>query len=191
MNSVQRNVSKQLSTGSKQYLFRTLQNETATSQQMYAFKRMFQYFKKNLFSDYELPNCHLGFSRKYKKAYGFYTYYHRTNGEKVFDEIALNPNYLDRTAEQVASTLVHELCHLWQYHFDKPSRSGYHNKRWREMMLQVGLCPSHTGLPRGRQTGQKMSHYPIKEGAFQQAFEEMPREYIIIWESTNINEFVI
>lgn len=81
------------------------------------------------------------------------------------------------------STLVHEMCHLWQQEFGRPSRSGYHNEEWADKMAAVGLMPSRTGKPGGRRTGQQMTHYVIEGGPFQGALLAMPREYLLPWES--------
>ena len=59
------------------------------------------------------------------------------------------------------STLVHEMCHLWQEDFGKPSRGGYHNRQWADKMIQVGLMPTDTGEPGGQLTGQRVTHYII------------------------------
>jgi hypothetical protein len=37
----------------------------------------------------------------------------------------------------------------------------------------VGLQPSSTGMPGGRETGQRMSHYVITDGAFAQSFDRL------------------
>ena len=39
------------------------------------------------------------------------------------------------------------MTHLEQAHFGKPSRNGYHNKEWADLMERVGLMPSDTGAP--------------------------------------------
>ena len=89
------------------------------------------------------------------------------DGVEIYDEIALNPRHFkNRTTEQTLSTLVHEMVHLWQHHFGKPSRSAYHNRQWAAMMKEVDLFPSTTGEPGGRQTGQTCSHYIIPSGTF-------------------------
>ena len=72
--------------------------------------------------------------------------------------------------------------------FGKPSRGGYHNKEWAEKMKEVGLIPSNTGLPGGKQTGQRMTHFFTKNGAFQKAFLKMPEEYMLPF-TTMLNEF--
>lgn len=49
------------------------------------------------------------------------------------------------------------MTHLWQYHFGKPGRRGYHNKEWANKMESIGLMPSSTGQPGGDKTGDKMA----------------------------------
>jgi hypothetical protein len=58
------------------------------------------------------------------------------------------------------------MVHLWQYHVGSPSRSGYHNREWADMMKRLGLPPSDTGKPGGRETGQRVTHYIIPDGPF-------------------------
>ena len=67
------------------------------------------------------------------------------------------------------STLAHEMVHLWQAHYGKPSRKAYHNREWAAKMRAIGLQPSDTGEPGGKETGQKMGHYTIAGGAFERA----------------------
>lgn len=40
-------------------------------------------------------------------------------------------------------------------------------------MEQVGLTPSDTGLPGGKKTGQRITHYILPNGAFEQAAQEL------------------
>src|SRR5262249_6191740 len=90
--------------------------------------------------------------------------------EEVTDEIALNPaTFASRTPPEILSTLVHEMVHLWQHHCGKPSRRTYHNKEWAAKMREVGLIPSNTGKPRGKETGQNMTHYIEEGGRFERA----------------------
>ena len=74
---------------------------------------------------------------------------------------------------ETLSTLVHEMVHLWQQHHGKSGRGRYHNREWAEKMKQVGLYPSNTGKPGGREVGQQMTHYVIEGGAFAVAFEAL------------------
>jgi hypothetical protein len=70
------------------------------------------------------------------------------------------------SVEEVLSTLVHEMTHLEQFRFGRPSRAGYPNKEWGKLMKRVGLHPSNIGRPGGKETGQQMHHYIIEGGPF-------------------------
>jgi hypothetical protein len=67
----------------------------------------------------------------------------------------------------------HEMIHEGQEVFGKPSRGRYHNKEWADKMEALGLMPSHDGEPGGRRTGQRMTHYIIKGGPFQKAYQKL------------------
>lgn len=153
---------------------------TPTQEQFDALNKAYQYFNDVLFGG-ELPGCILNFSRK-KNTHGFMAPERwRRVGEEDYTthEISLTPYTLYREPILVFSTLVHEQCHLWQWEFGNPSRSGYHNKEWADKMEQVGLMPSDTGQPGGKKTGQHMTHYIIPGGKYEQAFHAMPQEYTL------------
>lgn len=124
------------------------------------------------------------------KAYGYFagSRFGSRDGQEVTDEIALNPqHFAARTTEQSLSTLAHEMAHLWQHHFGKMSRGGYHNKQWAEKMQEIGLYPSSTGAPGGKTTGQSVSHYIIEGGPYQVAFKALMAEgfkdfYVDLWD---------
>lgn len=83
-------------------------------------------------------------------------------------EIGLNPaTFAERTAEEILSTIAHEMCHLDQYLHGKPSPFGYHNRDFAKRMFAIGLQTSDTGKPGGKPVGQHMTHYIIDGGAFQ------------------------
>lgn len=88
------------------------------------------------------------------------------------DEINLNPvGYTD--SKTLISTLLHEMCHLYQEHFGKsPPRKAYHNKEFAEIMKERGLQCSHNGQVDGKETGQKMTHYIIENGAYDTIFNK-------------------
>ncbi|MDG2450892.1 MAG: hypothetical protein P8M34_14685 [Saprospiraceae bacterium] len=92
-------------------------------------------------------------------------------------ELSINPEILCMDLIDVYSTLVHEQCHIWQHSFGKPTRSGYHNREWALKMIDVGLMPSSTGRPGGKTKGQNMSDYPIENGVFLKALDNMPDSY--------------
>lgn len=85
-------------------------------------------------------------------------------------ELAMNPGYFAlRSAEEVLSTLVHEMAHHWQNHFGKQITVCLHNREWAAKMRSLGLMPSHTGAPGGKQTGNRVSHYILPGQRFDMA----------------------
>ncbi len=146
---------------------------TPTEQAYTEFQTAYDWFNKELFKN-ELPACLITFQRN-KRTYGYFSpnrFVNQDNGKT--DEIALNPEYFAiQTIEQVLSTLVHEMAHLWQQHHGKPGRGKYHNQEWADKMLALGLPPSHTGKPGGRQTGDQMDHYLLDSGPFLKKCKEL------------------
>lgn len=140
-----------------------------------AFQRAFDFFNQALFAG-QLPHCLITLQRK-SNARGYFwasQFTSRSASGQATDEIAMNPEtFRGRTDTEILSTLVHEMTHLQQHHFGKPSRNGYHNKAWAALMLAVGLIPSATGQPGGAQTGQNMTHYIEESGAFARACAEL------------------
>jgi len=154
-----------------------------TKEQFEAYQNIFDYFNKSLFKG-KLPQCILNFSRK-SKAAGFFArnrWKHAENGSSKH-EISLNPIILGKNTNYIIQTLVHEMCHLWQHEFGKPSRTGYHNKQWATKMEEIGLISSHTGLPNGRKTGQHMSDYLLKGGLLERKIKSMPKRYLLPFNS--------
>jgi predicted SprT family Zn-dependent metalloprotease len=131
----------------------------------------YDFFNRELFSG-QLPPCLITMQR-HKGAYGYFSgerFASLDDPKEVTDEIALNPaHFAGRTTDKTLSTLVHEMVHLWHHHFGKPSRAGYHNREWAAKMREVGLIPSSTGEPGGKETGQKVSHYIEAGGRFERA----------------------
>jgi hypothetical protein len=61
-----------------------------------------------------------------------------------------------------------------------------HNREWGAFMKRVGLYPSNTGQPGGKETGQQMQHYVIEGGRFSIACRALIEtgfniEYADIW----------
>ena len=154
-----------------------------TPRQYVAFQAAFDYYNKSLFAGH-LENVILTFSRM-KNTYGFFAPSLWTDGEQKRAEIALNPDYFARDYKKVMSTLVHEMCHLWQEQDGTASRRGYHNKDFSKKMESVGLITSNTGKEGGKRTGQNMTHYIVEGGRFDKAFAEMPATcnipYTTLW----------
>jgi predicted SprT family Zn-dependent metalloprotease len=131
----------------------------------------YDHFNRELFGS-QLPPCLITMQR-HKGAYGYFSggrFASLDKLEEVTDEIALNPaHFAGRTPAATLSTLVHEMAHLWQHHFGKPSRASYHNKEWAAKMREVGLTPTDTGRPGGKDTGQKVTHMIEEGGRFDRA----------------------
>jgi hypothetical protein len=130
------------------------------------------YFNWHLF-DNALPNCLITLQRR-GRTYGYYApdRFGRKDGRRT-DEIALNPQYFRDGTEEILSTLVHEMAHVWQHHLGKPSRPGYHNAEWAEKMRRIGLHPSSTGREGGKETGDVMAEYIVADGPFARAVAEL------------------
>jgi predicted SprT family Zn-dependent metalloprotease len=132
----------------------------------------YDHFNRELFGG-QLTPCLITMQR-HKGAYGYFSgerFASVADPQEVTDEIALNPaHFANRTPTETLSVLVHEQAHLWQHHLgQKKSRRAYHNKEWAAKMREVGLIPSDTGLPGGKEVGQKMSHYIQPGGPFEKA----------------------
>ena len=85
----------------------------------------YDFFNNRLFQD-RLPRCLITYQRP-RKARGVYRNGKFSTADHTAhtDEIALNPKFFhNRSIEEVLSTLVHEMTHLEQFHFGKPSRNG-------------------------------------------------------------------
>ncbi len=155
------------------------------------FIQAYSHFNQKLFNGI-LPYCMITMQRK-QGAYGYFAgdrFGMRDGGQKT-DEIALNPSHFKaQTTEEILSTLVHEMAHLWQHHFGKPARTSYHNREWAVCMRGIGLIPSDTGQSGGKETGQKVSHYIVENGKFAKVCAELissgyDLSYIELWEETS------
>jgi len=162
------------------------------------FQKAFEFFNQRLFAD-KLP-CVVITTQRHRGANGYFapdSYVQRhfdEDGDMLLPEykvheIAIMPDSMyNRTDRDVLSTLVHEMCHLKQQEYGSPSRHGYHNREWAEMMRMCGLQPTTLGrldvrnpdLPaeekqkdEGKETGQKVSHYIIPGGAFDEVCKEL------------------
>lgn len=154
-----------------------------TSETYSELQKAYDFFNERLFNN-TLPPCLITLQRE-KRTYGYFSskrFVGRKNGLKV-DEIAMNPSFfVVRSVEETLSTLVHEMVHLWQAHFGKPGRRGYHNKEWGQKMDSIGLCPSNTGKEGGKRTGEQMSHYIVIGKDFDIACAELiTTEFTLSW----------
>lgn len=139
----------------------------------------YDFFNAELFGG-QLPPCLITMQR-HKGAYGYFSgerFRNVADQADVTDEIALNPaHFAERRPEQTLSTLVHEMAHLWQHHYGKPPRKAYHDKQWAAKMREVGLIPTSTGAPGGKETGQKVTHIIEEGGAYARACAKLLAEH--------------
>jgi predicted SprT family Zn-dependent metalloprotease len=154
-------------------------NETYTE-----FQTAYDFFNQELFHN-QLPDCLITYQRKAKtKGYFADGRFENTENGKIIDEIAMNPDYFrgeNISPKTILSTLVHEMCHLWQKYHGKPGRSRYHNQEWAEMMVTVGLRPTDDGTLSGKMTGDAVSHLIIKGGIFDQICDQLLAKVKIAW----------
>ena len=73
------------------------------------------------------------------------------NSIGVRENICINLVHLDRPVWDILATLLHELCHSWQAAYGKPSNSWFHNKEFREKMLEIGIVVNGKGCHLGIQ----------------------------------------
>lgn len=95
----------------------------------------------------------------------------------------MNPAYFAICPpEEIMQTLAHEMTHLWQFHFGKSGRRGYHNKEWANKMENFGLMPSSTGKVGGAKTGDQMADYIIEGGYFDKLCQDLlTNDFRISW----------
>lgn len=138
---------------------------------------LYKFYNEAIFEG-NLAECIVNMSR-HGGAYGFFAANRWRSGQgdkQIVHEISINPDYMNRTDKEWHSTLVHEMCHLWQEDNGSPSRRGYHNKEWAKKMIEVGLMPSDTGAEGGKMTGQSVTHYVIEGGLFDRVFNTLKSE---------------
>ncbi len=177
---------------SRSELLAGVKSQSPTSQAYDELDRAYQHFNHELFEG-KLEPCLLTFSRS-KKYAGYYAPKRFVNKVlQKMDEISLNPGlFAVNAVEDVLSTLVHEMVHKQQHDFFSPSRRGYHNREWGELMMAVGLCPSHNGEPGGNTVGEKMTHYIIAGGRYQQSVAKLlETNFGIIWFDREITRTVV
>lgn len=154
-----------------------VESESSTLKLFTALDGCYKYFNKALFNN-ELNNrVIINCSRK-SRAYGFFATNSWGDSEGSLDEISINPDTMSgRKVEEILSTLVHEMVHLWQHKRGEAPARPYHNKAWAKKMESVGLMPSHNGKPGGKKVGVNMTHYIVEGGKFEQALQNLPEEH--------------
>lgn len=129
----------------------------------------YDFFNKKLFGAC-LPEVVFTYHRQ-NRVMGYASFQRWEQGESAYvDEIAINPEYFTKyPLIEICQTLVHEMTHIWQGHFGKPGRRGYHNQEWASKMEEIGLMPSSTGMPGGARTGEAIMDYVMLDKPFMRA----------------------
>jgi len=150
-----------------------------TTQTYTSLSTAYEFFNKELFGG-TLPPCLITMQRR-SGAYGYFSgerFASLADPKEVTDEIALNPvHFATQKPDEVLSTLAHEMVHLWQHHYGKPPRKGYHDRQWAAKMHEIGLIPTATGEPGGKETGQKVTHCIEKHGRYAHAVKKLLAEH--------------
>jgi hypothetical protein len=162
-----------------------------TTQTYSSLTTAYDFFNQELFSD-RLPPCLITLQR-HRGAFGCFCgdlFVNVADPQEVTDEIALNPlHFAAQQPVEVLSTLVHEMVHLWQHHYGKPSRNAYHNRQWAAKMHEVGLIPTATGEPGGKETGQNVTDLIEENGRFARAVAELLVEHpAILYHDRSAND---
>lgn len=155
------------------------------------FQTAYDFFNRELFAG-SLPNVLVTLQR-HPGAKGYF-HPHRFNGRQKAEkttahELALNPDtFTDRTDEEILSTLVHEMTHVWEEVAGSAGRGSYHNRKWAEKMKEVGLQPTSTGAPGGKETGQSVTHLIVPGGQYQKAYAKLQTTGLKLqWESAPLD----
>jgi predicted SprT family Zn-dependent metalloprotease len=159
--------------------------EAITQAEYRAFQEAYDFFNAELFGG-SLPHVLVTLQR-HAKARGYFSPERFTGRTEkiVVHELALNPdNFTGRTDEDILSTLAHEMAHVWQQAHGKPPRRSYHDREWAGKMKEIGLQPTTTGEPGGKETGQSVTHYIIRGGAYAKAYAKLKaRGFQLRWQS--------
>lgn len=154
--------------------------------------RAYTYFNEALFGG-RLPGALITL-RADRRSLSYFSPARFGSKARSADEIALNPVMFGLwPAKGVLSLLVHEMCHqaMRKAAEVKPSsiKPTYHSREMADQMLAIGLCPSSTGAPGGKMTGECIGHYVIAGGNFDLAADALIDEgFELVWHDRLIPE---
>jgi predicted SprT family Zn-dependent metalloprotease len=147
------------------------------------FEDAYKFFNEKLF-DNKLPECLIVFQQRKSNVLGSFSSkrYCSRSGDEFASELTLNPdNFINRSDEEILSTLVHEMCHTWQIDVENEKPTKYHDKQWGELMECLGLIPSNTGKEGGKKTGIQMTQYIDEQGRFSNYAKEFLANNKLKW----------
>jgi predicted SprT family Zn-dependent metalloprotease len=165
---------------------RATPKEAITPVEYRAFQEAYDFFNAELF-DGSLPHVLVTLQR-HAKARAYFSperFSGRNEAKVTAHELAMNPDsFTGRTDESILSTLAHEMAHVWQQTHGTPPRRSYHDRQWAAKMKEIGLQPSTTGGPGGKETGQSVTHYIIPEGLYAKAYARLKAKgFQLHWQS--------
>lgn len=134
----------------------------------------YAFFNEQLF-DGKLPPCLIALARSRNVIGQFESMRGKArNRDEHVDLLTLNPDeFKGRSDARIISDLVHEMVHLFVFHFGQLVCFEEHNCSWADKMEAIGLMPSSTGKPGGKRTGEQMTHIIINGGLFDNACAEL------------------
>ena len=151
-----------------------------------AFQRAYDSFNVQLYDKSPLPHVLVTLQRRARSG-GYFApdRFSERTAHGSAHELALNPDaFTGRSDEWILSVLVHEMTHVWQQVYGKPGRGRYHNREWAEKMKEIGLYPSATGEPGGKETGPRMAHYILPAGPYAAAYAALAQTgFQLRWQS--------
>ena len=160
-------------------------NEAITPAEYRAFQDAYDFLNAELFAG-SLPHVLVTLQR-HAKTRGYFSPERFTGriDDAAAHELAMNPDgFTGRTDEQIPSTLAHEMAHVWQQTHGTAPRRSYHDRQWAGKMKDIGLQPSTTGEPGGKETGQSVTHYIIPGGPYATAYAKLKaRGFRLHWQS--------
>lgn len=135
----------------------------------------FDFLNHSLFGG-NLPPVMMAWTRL-KKAHGYFwakTWTRKGEKTRGVHEIALDPYRCSQEKDKdVLGTLAHEMVHELDEEEGTAPKRPYHTKIWAERMKAIGLYPSTTAAPGGKETGPNCSHYIIEGGLFDKAADDL------------------
>ena len=169
------NVFVSYDTNTKTIMKQPARTEPITPAEYRAFQQAYDFFNRELFGG-SLPHVLVTLQR-HAKARGYFSperFSARHEAHATAHELAMNPDtFTGRTDEEILSTLAHEMAHVWQQAHGQPPRRSYHDRQWAAKMKEIGLQPSTTGEPGGKETGQSVTHYIARGGPYARAYAKL------------------
>ena len=75
--------------------------------------------------------------------------------------------------EPAMQVLVHQMLHLWQFHFGLPTPEMAHNEEFAKLAISIGLMPTATSGKFGAKVGDHVIDYVVPGGPFERHVRAM------------------